>query len=80
MVQEGDVCEETGASRSLKTTITCCATNQMEADGQATSPVAILVSIQVRALNATQQTDGARRELTRTVRPACCIATIDSFS
>lgn len=47
MLQEGDVCEETGASRSVKTAITCCATNQMEADGQATSPVAILVSIQV---------------------------------
>eukprot|EP00752_Nemacystus_decipiens_P011291 g10034.t1 len=42
----GDVCEETGTSRSLKTSITCCATNQMEADGQATSPTAILVSIQ----------------------------------
>eukprot|EP00903_Cladosiphon_okamuranus_P007027 g6833.t1 len=42
----GDVCEETGASRSLKTVITCCATNLLEADGQATSPTAILVSIQ----------------------------------
>lgn len=47
MLQGGEVCEETGASRSLKTSITCCATDQMEADGRATSPMAILVSIQV---------------------------------
>lgn len=48
MMQGGAACEETGASRSLKTSITCCETDTMAADGQATSPLAILVSIQVR--------------------------------
>lgn len=71
MMQGGDVCEETGASRSLKTVITCCATNLLEADGQATSPTAILVSIQVRKRTLSDsEADRARQERNaRAVRP-----------
>ena len=47
IMQGGDVCDETGLMRTLKSSVTCCATNQIEANGEATSPLAILVSIQV---------------------------------
>ncbi|CAM9104501.1 unnamed protein product [Ectocarpus fasciculatus] len=42
----GDVCEETGARRFLKTTITCCTSNDVSAGGDSADPLAILVSLQ----------------------------------
>ncbi|CAN0097078.1 unnamed protein product [Scytosiphon promiscuus] len=44
----GDICEETGGSRSLKTAITCCAASQVADESYTTRPLAILVSIQAR--------------------------------
>ncbi|CAM9328576.1 unnamed protein product [Ectocarpus sp. 4 AP-2014] len=42
----GDVCEETGARRLLKTTISCCTANNVSAGGDSADPLAILVSLQ----------------------------------
>lgn len=50
--QGGDVCEETGGRRSLKTAITCCAASQVADENYTFKPLAILVSIQVRLSGA----------------------------
>lgn len=44
--QEGDICDETGGKRSVKTAITCCSTDPVDPEGQQKT-LAVLVSIQV---------------------------------
>lgn len=46
-LQGGDVCESTGDHRNVRTAITCCTTKMEEADGTS-SPMAVLVSLQVQ--------------------------------
>lgn len=46
-LQGGDKCDETGGARETRTSITCCANKLVGADAVATTPVALLVSIQV---------------------------------